>query len=195
MAYATEKYRDYTIEIDHDDIGQNPRTDFDNLGTMVCFHSRYELGDKDTGISKDELVSIMNSKDYISLPLYLYDHSGITMNTTGFSCKWDSGMVGAIFVSKEKAREEFGCKRINKKIIERVNNVLKGEVTIYDQMLTGQIFGYNIKDKNNEDTFESCGGFYGDDFENNGLFEYAKNNIDYLIKQEEKNGVQMELEF
>ena len=41
-----EKYKDYDINIDYDQCNlDNPR-DWDNLGTMVCFHKRCCLGDK-----------------------------------------------------------------------------------------------------------------------------------------------------
>ena len=55
----------------------------------------------------EELHEFINA-DYILLPLYLYDHSGITMNTTGFSCSWDSGQVGFIYASKARFKEETG---------------------------------------------------------------------------------------
>ena len=42
----------------------------------------------------DERLMKVISQKFLMLPLYLYDHSGITMNTTGFSCPWDSGQVG-----------------------------------------------------------------------------------------------------
>ena len=56
----------------------------------------------------DERLMRVISQKYLMLPLYLYDHSGITMNTTGFSCPWDSGQVGWIYASKEDALREFG---------------------------------------------------------------------------------------
>ena len=46
--------------------------------------------------------------EVVALPLYLYDHSGITMNTSGFSCPWDSGQVGWIYCTKKRFREETG---------------------------------------------------------------------------------------
>lgn len=49
-----------------------------------------------------------NGKLFYALPLYLYDHSGITMSTTTFSCPWDSGRVGMIFCSHEEAVKEWG---------------------------------------------------------------------------------------
>ena len=44
-----------------------------------------------------------------SLPLYLYDHGGITMSTNPFSCPWDDGgQVGWIYASKQKFIDETG---------------------------------------------------------------------------------------
>jgi hypothetical protein len=123
----------------------NPRS-WDNLGTMVCFHNRYDLGDNHhynhnnyngwdemkNSITKEEDVAVI-------LPLYLYDHGGITMSTSPFSCRWDSGQVGWTFVSKKKIREEYGVKRISKELIEKVTEMLEGEVRTYDMYLTGEL--------------------------------------------------------
>ena len=37
-------YKNYTIEITRSEDIDNPRT-WGNMGTMVCFHSNYNLGD------------------------------------------------------------------------------------------------------------------------------------------------------
>lgn len=58
-------------------------------------------------LSNDELLQIIK-EDNVILPLYLYDHSGLTMNTTGFSCGWDSSVVGFIYCSKKDFRSETG---------------------------------------------------------------------------------------
>ncbi len=56
-----------------------------------------------------ELQDILDSLDkYIILPLFLYDHSGITMSTGPFSCPWDSGQVGWIYASKKTFIDETG---------------------------------------------------------------------------------------
>lgn len=194
MSYETIEYRGYKIEIDTDVPAFDPRED-ENLGTMVCFHNRYVLGDMNTGLSKDDVKDIIcNTDEYISLPLYLYDHSGITMNTTGFSDKWDSGMVGIIFVSKAEVRKEYGWKNLTKARIKQIEEYLKNEVETYDYFISGQCYGYNIINKDGEDIGQSCGGFLGSDHEKSSLLEYAKNAIDCDIKEEEKNGIQMELE-
>lgn len=43
-----EKYRGYTIEIYPDEFAPEPRDD-DNLGVLVCWHRRFDLGDVEEG--------------------------------------------------------------------------------------------------------------------------------------------------
>jgi len=124
-------------------------------------------------------------KHYIILPLYLYDHSGITMRTSPFSCPWDSGQVGFIYVSNDKVKKEFNRKRMSKKLKQKAIDLMIGEVNTYDQYLTGEIFGYMIEptDKNKSiNCDDSCWGFYGYDHEKSGLLEMSKDAINCAIK-------------
>lgn len=146
------------VVISHDEFF-NPR-DCDNLGTMICFHRRYSLGDNHK-LSVHEAMKLSNSKNLIELPLYLYDHSGITMATTPFSCPWDSGKVGFIYVTKEKVREWYGVKLITKKVRERVLKALQAEVKEYDAYLRGDVYDYVAYDESG-DAVDSCGGYVGD---------------------------------
>jgi hypothetical protein len=181
-----KKIGDYKIKIYPDTDPSDPRGDY-NLGTMVCFHSRYNLGDKHDYRHADysgwrQLLKQIDSDHNVAviLPLYLYDHSGITMNTTGFSCPWDSGMVGFIFVSKKKVREEYGYKYITKKVRERITGYLESEVKVYDQYLTGDIYGYKITKKGEE--LDSCWGYYGQD----ECMKEAESIVEYYINKEKE---------
>ena len=153
----------YRIDIIPDDDAEDPRN-WDNLGTMICFHSRYRLGDKHNFGDPEEAREFLKNKKtrHIVLPLYLYDHSGITMNTTGFSCPWDSGQVGFIFISKEKVRKEYGVKRISPKLHKRITEYLINEVETYDKYLNGEIYGFKVIDEY-DNVIESCWGFYDED--------------------------------
>jgi hypothetical protein len=162
--YITRTYRD--------DSPECPRS-WDNLGTMVCFHNRYDLGDKHdynsdyyNGWDEMEKDIIKRENVGVILPLYLYDHSGITMNTTGFSCNWDSGRVGFIFISKQKMLQEYGGKIVTQKLKDRVEGYLKSEVETYDQFLTGDVYGYKVFKVDtceHEEELDSCWGFYGEE--------------------------------
>ncbi len=181
----TTEFGDYTIKVEYDDISDCPRG-WDNLGTMVCFHSRYTLGDKHdfespdamvhelSGLYEEEIYEYLTGeqldhcwkevhKKYVVLPLYLYDHSGITMNTTGFTCGWDSGCVGYIYISHEDIRKEYNIKRVSKQWREKVASYLTSEVEIYDQYLTGEVYWFNVEKTDNGESIDvdSCGGFYG----------------------------------
>lgn len=171
---GSKKYR---IKIIQDNDPISPREN-DNLGKMVCFHGRYDLGDKhdydhrDYSGWEEQREAISKNEDVcVILPLYLYDHSGITISTSPFSCRWDSGQVGWILVSKKKVREEYGVKRINKKLVEKVTGILEAEVKEYDQYLTGDVYGYEIYElktcsegHEHAEFVDSCWGYYGEEY-------------------------------
>ena len=147
------------VVIKRDDQFESPR-EWDHLGTMICFHRRYNLGDNHK-LSVHDAMKLSNSKDLIELPLYLYDHSGITIATTPFSCPWDSGKVGFIYVTKQKAREWFGVKTITKKVKERIIAALESEVKEYDDYLRGNVYYYEEFDSNG-DSINAVGGYIGE---------------------------------
>jgi hypothetical protein len=171
-----------TLEVTQDEYPSNPRQD-DNLSTMICFHRRYNLGDKHnynhqdySGWAEMEKAIIKNESPAVILPLFLYDHSGITISTSPFSCKWDSGQIGFVFISKEKLKKEFNVKKVNSKLIEKATKILLSEVETYDQYLTGDVYGYTLLDENGE-IEDSCFGFYGSDIETNGILDNIREKI------------------
>jgi len=160
MTVNTFTHNEKTVDIMRDDHGFSPRGN-DNLGTILYSSSRYILGDK--CVSNEEITEILKRKDVISLPVYAYIHSGTTINTTGFSCPWDSGQCGIIYIEKSKVRKEFGKKRISKQLAEKMETYLRNEIAEYDQYLTGDVYGYIVKDAAGEE-LDSCWGFYGQEY-------------------------------
>lgn len=143
MEYTTEAELQATETV-------NPREMW-NLGFMACFHRRYNLGDKVTDprggtitVEEARRIEATNTcptrgggawEPCIVLPLHLYDHSGITMNTTGFSCPWDSGRIGIIYAPYSRILECHGAKRVTAKMIEQTKAALIAEVEEYDRHL------------------------------------------------------------
>jgi hypothetical protein len=148
----TETYRGLTIKLYHDPDPESPR-EWDNLGVMFCKHRRYNLGDKNAAPPPNANV--------VRLPLYLYDHSGITISTRPFSCPWDSGQVGFIYCTHEKIRQEYDLNPgpIPHETIERVVAQLEQEVRTYDQFLRGKVYGFVVEDQDGE-SLDSMWGFY-----------------------------------
>ena len=205
-----------TVTIYADPDAESPR-DWDNLGTMVCFHKRRSLGEKHNfddseaflysllpeavqtrlekraerehaaawdklkaaGYSYGSDASLRASREIdvdhrarllaeaekhaVILPLYLYDHSGITVSTAPFGCPWDSGQVGYVYASLDDIRKEFSCKRVTAKHRAQAEKTLRQEVKTYDQYLTGDVYGYVVADENGDES-DSCWGFFGLDY-------------------------------
>jgi len=169
-------------EIFYDDFAENPREAFDNLGIMLCKHKRYNLGDRREKFDWEEFDSWYDVKEFIRmeykaeviLPLYLYDHSGITISTKPFQCGWDSGQVGFIYIDPEMNINNAG-KPFSK---EQLEEDLRAEVELYDMYLRGEVYWYKILEKQRpskecpccHEIFDGeeewveidlCSGFYG----------------------------------
>lgn len=157
-----------------------PREDGDyHLGRMICFHRKYSLGDeaereheKDSTEFYEWMQEHARKKDIVWLPLYLYDHSGVTMHyadTYPYNDYWDSGLVGYIYCTLDDIRANYCIKRVTKEYRERALSVLKGEVEEYDCYLRGDSYAFDQICKTCGDEIDSCAGFLGDDWELNGL--------------------------
>jgi len=124
----------------------------------------------------------------VIFPLYLLDHSGLHISIGSYACDpggWDTSFIGFIYLTKEKIKEEYG----DSKDIEEIKSYIKNEVKTYDDYLTGNVYGYIIEPTEKNTTIscdDSCWGFFGHKFEENGLLEYARNQIDYAIKEHRK---------
>ena len=112
-AIETIEYKGHTIKIHQDECGYSPREN-DNICEFHCSHRNYNLGDKGfnyrTGKECCEAALERKHNGDIMLPLYLYDHSGITISLTPFSCPWDSGQVGFVVVPRKAMLENWGNK-------------------------------------------------------------------------------------
>ena len=175
----------YTINIYQDDDPGFAK-DTDMLGKFFMCHRRYSFAHDNTFNLDSHFVNMLeyvgaktpNGFDYMStseksdyviktveklaliLPVYMYVHSGITINTTGFSCSWDSGQIGYIIALKSNVCKEYNIKRISHKTKERVYSALKGEINLFDSVITGDVYYYEILDAEG-DLIDSCCGFIG----------------------------------
>jgi hypothetical protein len=184
------EYKGYNIKISQDECLDSPR-EWDNLGKMVCFHGRYELGDK-TDLKSDNFDGWQELKDYlikkenayIIMPLFLYDHSGVSLKCFphGQHSAWDYGQVGYIYATKEDIQKEFGKQRISKKIIAKTQDILLNEVNIYSKYINGEVYYFSVEDKIGNH-IDSCGGFY----DYNDCKKEAESIVDYNIKEINEN--------
>jgi hypothetical protein len=145
---------------------------------MVCWHRRYSLGDHHDFCDPQAFAAAVRERDAIILPLYLFDHSGLSISTASSAFRacdpagWDWGQVGYIYVEKARVRWAFGAKHLTSRVRARVEDQLRGEVATYDQYLRGQVYGFNLSDRQTGEVIDSCWGFYGDDPCVNGMADH-----------------------
>lgn len=153
-------------------LGRNCTSAFDN--GCVEHEDRCEYVERFIRKRINDRIDAAFDAGYIALPLYLYDHSGITMSTGSFGCKWDSGSVGIIIMKRSVVDSEFNGDE------DAAYKFLESEVKVYDQYLTGDVWGYVAEERCSEvcsecsrcedwNEVDSCWGFYGPDPYKNGI--------------------------
>ena len=171
--YSKDKWE---IKINYDSDPDSPRN-WSNLGEICvspgCKYTKDESGIGDeanlewcrAGDDKNEL----ESRGYIVLPLSVYDHSGVSIYVGNKCDHWDSGQIGWYIASKEKIREEYGVKRISKKLLEKVKDIMINEVKTYNHYINGEVYGFTLY--HNGEELDSVWGFYDSDDKYLGFLE------------------------
>lgn len=184
MDTAVEKYEHagLTVEIHYDDSGDdwaNPRESDGNLAELLCWHPDYVLGDEQFSQSDYESIAAVfdevkrKRKATVVMPLFLLDHSGISIRTgapiekisrddvktndrfIGDGRGWDTSWVGFAYVTEARRRAVGVTARRH----DQLADLIRDEVDWYDTYLRGEVFGYIVRD--GEENVESCWGFLG----------------------------------
>lgn len=165
FAITTTDGRKLRLVIEQDQFPEDPRS-WDNLGTMLCCHGDYQLGDCNSDEETEEQVIeicrkygksdeeidemtfaeevqfILNQDDVCGLPLWLYDHSGISIST-GRVCPWDSSFVGLIFVEKDFYLAQ-SCLKDEENWKAKAKKMLKGEIKTYNDFLEENVYQWKL---------------------------------------------------
>jgi len=175
--YPIQEYQkdNQVIKVYQDIDPLDPRKEWDHLGILATWHRKYCLGDVQPKEDINEYIKAL-PEGAVVLPVYMYDHSGITISTKPFSCPWDSGLLGTIYTTKERVTD-LGEPWDNRLQIERL---LKQEIEIYDQYLRGDVYGYEYLKLETcpecghveEEHIDSCWGFFGWSAVLQGLTDY-----------------------
>ena len=176
----------HVLRIETCDFNESPREDC-NVTQMIFFGNHSHLGDEhdfssDMANNWEELEQVIQkqTKAVHIQKIYGYSHSGLTISTSPFSCRWDSGVLGFCIITKEDIRNIFGVKRVTQKDIDKAIEQIEGEVKVLDQYISGEIYQFELVkintceccEETSEEHIDSCGGFYGSDIEENGMLEY-----------------------
>lgn len=172
----------FTMKLYIDEDPTSPK-EWDQFGTLVTWHRSYvfdEDGKKAFG-EPGEFIEQAKREGWIYLPVFMYEHSGISLSAGSFNDPWDSGQVGFIYATREKMKAEYEGHYKPRSWAGRARKLLLCEIKTWDTYVTGDVYGYVIENEDG-DHEDSCWGFYG--------YEYAKAEalgaLDYAIEAERK---------
>lgn len=196
----------YKIEVVYDYCAESPRK-WEPVCHIMSVKGNWDIADKGLSFSKEDafnkLEELEKDSDIIIKPIYMYDHSGQTIQLIPFGDRWDSGVCGYIYANKDEIIRKIG-NATEENWKERARKIMEGEIEIYDQYIRGEVYGFRVYKEYTEqhknmrtgemwyttelEEIDSCCGFYGTEFDKNGLLEYALGNLPddiEIIKEEE----------
>ncbi len=170
----TLKMGNYTAKIVQVSDGFESPREWDNIGSLwVGSNCRrnYSIGDNDQAdIGDDEIETIIAQAGTVSLPVYMYNHNNERLSTTPFSCQWDSGLIGFIYVTSETIASDLVLSNTSE---TEIKELLNSEIETLDSYVSGEIYGFTIIDNMGSEV-DSCYGYYG--------LEHIKSEVEMLLK-------------
>lgn len=128
-----EKYR---LTVEYDECCDSPREVWDNQATIWCWHDNYKIGDNVGNLDPSEalnylcknytdkteeeieeaspntkMIWLQESDKIVILPIFCYEHSGITISTSHsypYNDRWDSSYIGFAFITKKNIFDNLG---------------------------------------------------------------------------------------
>lgn len=170
-------YRDrqgHKVEIFFDDYPENPRKDFPNLGKLLILKKSplCDLADaplEDSSFTDDDFVALATAQ-ILKLDLNRNcDELRVSIDPPEASYPW-SPKIGMIFVRHDQIEQEYG--EVTPETIKLAESVLRGELEMFNHFINGRAFFF-VRHFGHGKQPDSCGGFYGDNFTSNGLFDAA----------------------
>lgn len=110
------------------------------------------------------------SKDYLWLPIYKYEHGGISLSTGSFNCQCGSGQCGIIYARKEDIRKEFGS--LTKETIQKIYGIFENEIENLSSYANGDVYRLTLSRWSNNayEEIDSVGGLFS--YENGDMIGY-----------------------
>lgn len=156
-----------TLHIEQDDYWFNPREENENIGHWLCWHRRYNLGDKNPYKEPDDFHEDKELQDdiFVIRKVYMLDHSGLAFSTSRDSFAavdpygFDWGTIGVIYATKTEVLKKYGD--LSDETKAKVDQRLVDEIKAYDDAQNREYYYFCITDGEGN-TIDSCGGFSGD---------------------------------
>lgn len=107
------------------------------------------------------------------LTVFMYDHSGVTVSSSPFSCPWDSGQLGYLWISAEEAFAkivDFGFGGLSREDqAKQILHQLEEQLKVYDMWLQNDVYDVYVSARQRcgecshvvEEIIDGCSEIYG----------------------------------
>ena len=181
VTVAEKHYLDYRLIVEYDESCESPR-EWCPAGNFITWDNRYNSPDDNPFSYPQEFEEWWedSGKGGVCLPVYKYEHGGVAFSTGPFSCQWDSGQVGYIYVTADEIAHEWGGVQ---DLLGLAEECLTAEVETYSKWANGECYGFVLQKSStcdhgetHWDTVESVWGMIG--YDEPSLVDFIKDCID-----------------
>lgn len=186
------------IVLDNSGSTESP-LDCDESVIFAVLH-RWRLNPAEShGLDSPEAIEefAKTNPEWQEFPLFMYEHGSVLyrLSKSGnpFSCPWDSGRAGSIFLKtadflgENPPRGKKGEIKYGKEFFPDIESAMFKAAEIiceeYTDWCNGNIYGYMIEDQNG-DHLDSCWGFIGDP--NDYVLQEGRAVLKYEVQKETK---------
>jgi hypothetical protein len=194
------KYRGVEYSIEHESYPEDPRSDGSTAGTFAVLRDTMNECElfNDARVYKEEGYNnqmdwdkvnqyyLFNVKMYAIIPIYTYG-DGVSVTRA-----YNSSMLGYAYITQKRYKEYYGEpddippywaeKYPGIDVFGVAKLILENEINTYNSYICNDVFSYEIPLVNDDTMY----GFYGDDYEESGLMENIRTDIDWHIKVKAK---------
>lgn len=198
MSDATYLTNNLRVRLEQDQDAEMPEDDLvqiaylsksrETLGTEAVSHERMQ-----------EIEAKIRSGEYVGVAVYAYVHSGATIRAAPFGDPWDGGQSGFAYATREQALAGWGGKVMTKKVRDGALAGVMGAVQEFDRWLTGDVYGFIVETREDEDSDweegESVWGFFGHEYALDEGLNEARSALDQEISDIANGAVLAEKEY
>lgn len=178
----TQKVGKYTIEVKYSEYPPDSPRNWDNAWKFMFTHKRFYMPNEtdirfDDYYSWDELENALKESYLHVIPVWMFDHSGLSFGIGNEPCPWDSGQIGFAVLS-ETDFDEFELDGMSD---EQLIEMLIEDLDVFERYVNGVNYEYAILDEHGE-ILDSCTGYYKPEH----AMQVGVEDAEWLVKQDEK---------
>lgn len=144
----------YTWQKRYYSMQENSYREIDDwFDVQVGEDAYYRLEEKATSLKHflELLTNALDKVGIVAFPILSYEHTGLTYYLGDSIDRWDGSFVGFAWQTKEELYKEYGCKRISRKIREKIKGCVETKLETYTLYCNDEVYSFELYDRNGDE--------------------------------------------